>query len=679
MRLLLASLLSLLAASANAYKTGLMGYGQSWYDPPCAYACRAVIGRAPLDCPSMDHHTGTSEHSHGGSPLAPCIATNSDFLRTLAYCLSTRCGDVSASTLEAYWAGQATGDKTVSAEWTYGAVLANVTAPPKRTYVVGDTLNYTALIADADYHYQYDFNVFFDWEEAIQSTYVIILISIGVATPVLFSALGYLPFMTRAIDTLRPYLVYPSAFRGYNIRPLPYLLGNAPTIGQGLWIAMFIILNIVLGAVSYKNFPYPHPWGFTKSAELLAYVGYRTGHISFALLPLTVLFSSRNNILLWITDWPFSTFLVLHRWVARLCALHAIVHSITLLAAYISLETYYTDVHKPYWIWGIVGTLCLVLLLVQSLLWLRRTSYEVFLILHIVLAVFVIVGCWYHVYFWKPFSGVYELWIYMVCAVWFFDRLFRVLRVSKNGIRQASVVELSDEIVRLDVSGVRWSSTPGYHAYIYFPTLQHFLPWQNHPFSITSTALLLGTSAAGSSHSGDVEMSQKTPQVGISQSLTGTDSISLYIKKHNGTTSLLRNYANLPVLLEGPYHGNLSRHVLKCDRVLLIGGGIGITGLLSWTRAHINVKLAWSLKESSRPLLQDLEPALGKVADKVVLVAERLDVKAFLQQEVEAGWKRIGVVVCGPAGLCDDTRAAVVSLGKTGRAVFELEVDAFSW
>ncbi|EXL55701.1 hypothetical protein FOCG_06251 [Fusarium oxysporum f. sp. radicis-lycopersici 26381] len=419
MRILLVALLSLLASSANAYKTGFMGYGQSW-------------------CPSMAHGSmGTNEHSHGGSPLAPCIATNSDFLRTLACCLSTRCADVSPSKLESYWSGQATGGKTVSAEWTYGAALAN-----------------------------YDFNVFFDWEEAVQSTYVIILISIGVATPVFFSALGYLPFMNRAIHKIRPYLIYPSTFRGYNIRPLPYLL-----------------------------------------AELLAYVGYRTRHISFALLPLTVLFSSRNNILLWITDWPFSTFLVLHRWVARLCALHAIVHSITVLAAYIRLGTYYTDVHKPYWIWGIIGTLCLVLLLVQSVLWFRRASYEAFLILHIVLAVFVIFGCWYHIYFWKPFSGVYELWIYMVCAVWFFDRLFRVLRVAKNGVRRASVLELSDEIVRLDISGVRWLSTPGYHAYIDFPTLQPFRPWQNHLFSITNTALQQEAFAAESSDSGDVEMS----------------------------------------------------------------------------------------------------------------------------------------------------------------------------
>ena len=119
----------------------------------------------------------------------------------------------------------------------------------------------------------------------------------GVATPVFLSAVTYLPFMNTAIAKFKPYLIYPSTIRDYNIRPLPYLLGNAPTMGSGLWIAMFIMLNIILGAISYKTFSYPHPWGFSKSAEVLAYVGSRTGHISFALLPLTVLFSSRNSIL----------------------------------------------------------------------------------------------------------------------------------------------------------------------------------------------------------------------------------------------------------------------------------------------------------------------------------------------------------------------------------------------
>lgn len=164
-----------LAGAATGHKTGLMGYGQSWYDPPCAYACRTVIGYAPLDCPDMDHDaTHGDTHMHGGSPMAPCAAQNVDFLATLAYCLGLRCAadGVSPARLEAYWADQASGDPAVPARWTYGAVLANITQPPTRTFQAGDTLNYTALIADDDYRYQYDFDRFFDWEEAVQSTYV---------------------------------------------------------------------------------------------------------------------------------------------------------------------------------------------------------------------------------------------------------------------------------------------------------------------------------------------------------------------------------------------------------------------------------------------------------------------------------------------------------------------------
>lgn len=176
--------LLLLASTAIGAKTGLIGYGQLWYDPPCAYACRAVIGNAPLDRPSMDHSKmDTGGHSHGGSPMALCIADNDAFLLTLSHCLSTRCADISASNLKAYWADQTTGDKTVDAKWTYGAALTNVERP-ERTYVAGETLNVTALISDEIYRYQHDFNV---------RNYSIVLIAVGVATPVFLSAITRLP------------------------------------------------------------------------------------------------------------------------------------------------------------------------------------------------------------------------------------------------------------------------------------------------------------------------------------------------------------------------------------------------------------------------------------------------------------------------------------------------------
>ncbi|KAH8845055.1 hypothetical protein MCOR27_004723 [Pyricularia oryzae] len=666
---------------------GLMGYGQLWADPNCAVSCRNVIAGAPLDCPDL--HVDHGAHAGHGAPAltAPCIAENLDFLGTLAYCMSIRCpaDGVTASKLEWFWATQATGDQSIEPGLSYGAVLAGLTERPSRTFQRGDTLNYTAYIADADYSYQYKWNRFFDWEEMTQSTYVIIIISVGVATPIVFSLMDYLPFVTTITDKLKPYLVYPSTIGTYSVRPLPYLLGHAPTRGQGLYIAMFTGLNIVLGAITYHNFEFAHPWGYSKSGEILAFVGYRTGHISFALLPLTVLFSSRNNVLLWLTDWPFSTFVLLHRWVARLCVAHAVVHSITMLQAYIGLGKYYTDVHTAYWIWGIVAMLCLVGLVFQGVLWLRRASYEVFLLLHIVLAVFVIVGCWYHIIYWMGYTGVYELWIYMVSAVWFFDRMVRVLRVAKTGVRRATVTEVSADTVRVDIAGVRWAPTPGRHAYVYFPTLQPLRAWENHPFSVIPTALLRSPDAQPSpassikrDPSNDVEGKGGMGSVVSAVPASSRNGVSLYIRKRSGVTRLLRE-GNIPVLLDGPYRGTPTRAVLQCDRVILIGGGIGVTGLLGWAGAHPNVKFAWSAREADgTPILRDIGAVLDAVADKVVQL-ERLDPEALLEEEVRAGWGRVGVVVCGPAGLCDATRAAVVRLGRRHETVFELEVDAFGW
>ncbi|KAI0888490.1 ferric reductase like transmembrane component-domain-containing protein [Annulohypoxylon maeteangense] len=681
---------------------GLIGYGQWWYDPKCCYACRGVITSAPLDCPDgsmggMDMEMDMTM----ASPTAPCISENVAFLTTLAFCINSTCQEDHVPTwkIEKYWADQSTGDPSIPPRWTYGATLANITQAPTRIWTSGEVLNYTALLSSSDYESQKSFDNLFDWEERIQSTYVIVIITVGVGTPLLMYLLGRLPYMTGVTDSLKPYLLYPSTIGTYVIRPLPRLSGNAPTMGQGLYIGMFVALNIILSSVSYRKFDQSDPWGFTPSGEIMAYVGYRTGHIAFALLPLTVLFSSRNNILLWLTDWPYSTFLVLHRWVARVCALQAVVHSITLLCAYIPSGIYYTDVHKPYWIWGIVATLCLVLLLLQSVLWFRNKSYEIFLVSHILLSVFAIAGCWYHIMYWKGFTGIYEYWLYAVSAVWFFDRLIRVLRVCKNGIREATIEEIGPDIVRVDIKGLRWISEPGHHVYAYFPKLNPFRPWENHPFSIIHTAMLHsqhhqlldrnGRNGIENRHNSDMKEledgvsepatsnpSEPSPSPSVADAYSGT---TMYIKKHAGMTKYLRSHRSLPVLLDGPYRGNANKEILKCDRVLLIGGGIGITGLLAWTDRHFNVKLAWSMKMATEPLMKDLGTALGKVADKVVLVGERLDVNALLAQEVSSGWKRVGVVVCGPGGLCDDVRESVVSFGRREKTVFELEVDAFSW
>jgi hypothetical protein len=144
----------------------------------------------------------------------------------------------------------------------------------------------------------------------------------------------------------------------------------------------------------------------------------------------------------------------------------------------------------PYWKWGIVGTVFVCAMLVFSLLWMRWLSYEGFLFGHIIMVIFTVVGSWYHLMLRFGKTKTHESWLYAAFAVWAFDRLFRVFRILKNGPHMATVTEVGANHVRVDIPSIRFSGKPGYHGYVYFPTINPFAPWENHPFSVNASAVL---------------------------------------------------------------------------------------------------------------------------------------------------------------------------------------------
>jgi len=61
----------------------------------------------------------------------------------------------------------------------------------------------------------------------------LVLLIAGFAIPILVTWLGYLPFASALGERfVRPLLVYPSLIGTFQVRPLPFSLGNAPTRGQ---------------------------------------------------------------------------------------------------------------------------------------------------------------------------------------------------------------------------------------------------------------------------------------------------------------------------------------------------------------------------------------------------------------------------------------------------------------
>ncbi|KAK4461312.1 ferric reductase-like transmembrane component [Cladorrhinum samala] len=666
----------------------LAGYGFYPYEPLCAESCYRALSSYMLDCtPTAAGHD--HDHGHGAATPPECYAANTPFLTTVAWCFHTKCeqNGVPVSKIQWFWERSVTGSPSVQAKWTYSTALDHVDPRPPASQLNDSHtyLNDTSIVSPVAYLKQWNVLGMVARENRVESKFSIIILATALGIPIVLTCLFYMPFLDTIVDRTKPYLVYPSLIGRYHVRPLPFRLGNAPTVGQGLYIFIFLLLSIVLAAADYKS-GQPNAWFASRSKEVSAYVLYRTGTLGFMLLPIVFLFSSRNNVLLWLTNWSHSTYLLLHRWVARVFMLYAVVHSI------IGLQNYAHYSKTPWWIWGAVATVAAVILTVGSGLYVRASHYELFLISHILLSVFLVIGCWYHLTGWYTSMGItlattwgYEVWLYFAIAVWFSDRLLRLGRVLRHGAPRAKVTDLGQGYFRVDVRGVRWAATPGRHVYVYFPTLSLARPWENHPFSVIPTPTLPVRPLGLPARKDDEEKQQcaaELAQVASDRDHGGPAAaagFTLFIKQSGGMTKHLRAHDGLLTLLDGPYSNSHTGDVLRCDRVLLIAGGIGITGVLAWASRHWNVKLAWSVSDSARGLTEAID--LSGIANREVRVGTRFEVDELINEEVAAGWERVGVVVCGPGGLCDDVRAAVVAAGRRaqGKTCFELEVDAYSW
>ncbi|KAH8725772.1 ferric reductase like transmembrane component-domain-containing protein [Phaeosphaeriaceae sp. PMI808] len=673
----------------------ITGFPANPYDPYCAMFCLRSLSSLMLGCSSGGEHVGM----HAMMTSTSCWASDTPYLTSLAWCMHEKCAadNIPNSKLEWFWEHETTGQqsagvKTVKPKWSYAEALAEVKSKPTFQLRRGDTeLNATALVSPETYKAQWNVLFSIQREITVENGYGIALLVTSFGTPIILTMLAYVPGVSILIRKLKPSLIWPSIIGAYHVRPLPYLLGNAPTTGQSLYIALFVFLNIIFTAVNMES-RQPNAWYPTVWREIMAYVLFRTGVYAYIMAPLLFLFAGRNNVLLWLTNWSHTTFLVLHRWIARVFTLQAILHSVLAVHIYRLDGMYGAQVNMPYWIWGIVGTVSAVVLTFGSGLYVRKFSYEIFLIVHIILSVLLIVGCWYHAYDLYRFLGGYQTWLYAVSGVWFFDRIARIARIIVAGPRRAKVTNIGDNYVRIDIPGVRWGADPGKHVYVYLPTLSRFQPWENHPFSILPTRLLqaqpsrLVSDSPRRTSSGNSENGHDVEKPGARASVTtrcerASVGITLYVRRSTGITRLLHTNDSLFTLLEGPYPNNSVKSILRCDRVLLIGGGIGITALLPFAIGnHYNVKLAWSVKQSSQCLVNELHGALASIEEKEVRIGSRLDIASLLAKEAEAGWQRVGVVVSGPGGLCDVARQGVVEIAKKRKGTeWELEVEAYSW
>ncbi|QDS77776.1 hypothetical protein FKW77_005259 [Venturia effusa] len=426
------------------------------------------------------------------------------------------------------------------------------------------------------------------------------------------SSAGREPSTGRIAHWVQSSLSIPTLF-GTHRRRLWFSFA-VPTRLEALIIVSFWALSIILCSVNIRAFEgnlyYP-----LVSSQVWRYVGNRTAIICYSNLPVIWMFSGRNNIFLWATGWTYATFNVFHRHVARVATIQAIVHAISFSYLYRKDSLWAASLKLTWFYMGIAAVVTLSSLLLFSSVWLRRKSYEIFLLLHIALSVLLIVSLFQHSSVWK---GLYDPYLWPLVAIWSFDRFLRLVRLVYCNVRirfSKDMLHLSSSVITYDQDSdviraavvpahTMLTPKPGQFYYLYQPL--GWKGWENHPFSLGSftrpgqsspppsvssreeewnkEALVSGQTsnrilATNSSADGDV--------VGVPQQLT------FFIRPFDGWTRRLANRcldnpsktASSRLLIEGPYGHSSQLH--NYESILLIAGGTGISANLPYMEEHI--------------------------------------------------------------------------------------------
>lgn len=502
-----------------------------------------------------------------------------------------------------------------------------------------------------------------------------------------------------------------------------------PLRGQTLLLTALTIVNLIPIVAFYKPFRTNNLYWPDGYVEIGRYLADRGGILATAQFPPLILLSGRNNPVTWITGATFETCMLYHRWIARLVFLQVLIHALgyTLISLRDGgVAEYHELFSDPYFRWGCVATVAFGPLIFFSLRYLRKMSYEIFVLIHVVMAIVAIVGTFYHIHLLAVVESGrfrdFDNWIYASIAFYCLEKIVRVARVMVYSIGsglQLSTVEVDEMhvgqrsiILRYKVQlvgiGARSANSLGRNAskyvQLWIPTIQ---PFSSHPFTVA-----------------DIK----------------ENCVYLYVKKHKGITSTLHDRIKKSaekktshIALFDGFYGDACP-IERYQKSLLVAGGIGITQCLPLfliaAKAGKDVELFWVIPERGMMKIlidvlqreQNLVPSEEEVGQRAKLtihvtgvdlseqntsdtestrlsdekeeveeirkdatqislekICQGLGIQVGLQGE--DGRPNIGnlvsaskaevVISCGPASMCDDIRAV--------RGDFEYMEEAFEW
>lgn len=521
---------------------------------------------------------------------------------------------------------------------------------------------------------------------------------------------------------LKRHLLYAPLFRFKRATYLTLwkgkiVLGVLPSRVQTLLLFLVLGTNVFL---TFWNLPYS-----SDSYKLLIALADRSGTVAIANFIPIVITANHQNPLIYLLDLPFDSFILFHRWVARLTLVEIILHGVTHAVApgvkHGWADARYQLIHVLHIRDGLVAGILITLVVLFAVKPIRVMAYDIFHYSHILLLI-------------PTFALIYvhlpdhpQRWFVVTAAalwgvqrlMWFLLTIYRSFGTSRSS---AYFEELPEGATRILVDVPRnWTFKAGQSLRLALPDLD----WTGaHPFSIIWTDKRGDTSE---NKLEDEESADVEPVSSLGSACgKGKQTLHLIVKKQHGLTKKLHERAmtvgedgdcqksRLRAWVSGP--DGKQQDLYWYDNVLLVAGGVGITYQVPYVysllqkrlkgqRAPSRIHLVWTAQ--SVDVVTWVKPCLGAIeelrrstnADVVLrLYVTRQDsdtlpqtvdgfqihqgrpdlcdvIKTLVNGELA---KKSYISVCGSAGLSDDLRRSVRQSLRTGADLAFYE-EGFSW
>lgn len=360
-------------------------------------------------------------------------------------------------------------------------------------------------------------------------------------------------------------------FRWIFYRPVPEIKWKRKTILSFPSLAVIAILVIATAFVTlYCFLPQPLYWQSIRYGS--PPLAVRAGMIAIAMTPWIVATSMKANLVTMITGIGHERLGVFHRWGGYLCLFLSLVHTVPFYVQPVWEDDGMTVFAKLYppgngVIYG-SGIACLVplgWLCVASLPFLRSLAYELFVLLHIPVAVVYVGMLFWHC---KNYLASWD-YLYATIAIWVFSYILRMFNLNwmkpwRNAWLigdEAAITLMAEDAIKVTVpTQMTWR--PGQYVYLRMPGISVF---ENHPFTISSLC-----SEDFPSEYGDLYRDCTL----VFRPFGGFTRKVLETAIEKGPFKTYRAY------LEGPY-GGMQRELAAFDTVILFAGGSGITAIVS--------------------------------------------------------------------------------------------------